>query len=632
MVYAIFMALLLESARINNWRLPVTQKEFNLISDVSSILFLCFIIYVFTTRSFEGIFTILSILPFLFYLLILAQAYSTRGNISVSTLFISLRKTTGPENDLGIDISYPYFFVCILAASAGNHHSLIFYLCISLLIALALWFLRPKYSNKAACIMLLLVTISLSYPAHQGLQYLQSVTESRILTWFERFLNENLDPNHVSTAIGSVGRLKLSDSIKLRVDTHGEKLENGLLLKEASYSNYGYGAWTNFDQTFRIIDPGIDGKHWQLDNQSGSDKKLTINYKLPDKKGILPVPHGTSAIDNFSALQVDVGDFGAVTVESRPGWIQYDAIYSLNNRINDTAPQANDLAIPNVYAKDLLLLANSLGLEKMAPSERLEAIERFFLENFSYSLTQTERYPRGKYLTKFLFETRKGHCEYFATATALLLRAGGIPSRYVIGYSIQEFSELENLYIARARHAHSWVLAWLDNKWVVVDTTPAVWAVMESSEKSGFEALFDIFSWLGYSISILGREDAEINHADLITFTVMLALVFYLIARFVKSGIVQKGRNQGIQPWSHGSKNPEPEITRKLFNQIEKKYQSRKTGQTLYSWVDNLQDIRLQGKLKDLLSLYYQYRFDPDSDAREKNRLNREATQILEDL
>src|SRR5439155_1389676 len=74
-----------------------------------------------------------------------------------------------------------------------------------------------------------------------------------------------------------------------------------------------------------------------------------------------------------------------------------------------------------------------------------------------------------------------GHCEYFATATVLLLRAAGVPARYATGYSVQEWSRLERRYVVRARHAHSWALVWADGAWRDLDTTPPLWADEEAA-------------------------------------------------------------------------------------------------------------------------------------------------------
>ena len=61
-------------------------------------------------------------------------------------------------------------------------------------------------------------------------------------------------------------------------------------------------------------------------------------------------------------------------------------------------------------------------------------------------------------LSRFLLKTRAGHCEYFATATVLLLRELGIPARYAVGYAVHETSRQR---LRRAlRDAHAWCLVW----------------------------------------------------------------------------------------------------------------------------------------------------------------------------
>ena len=74
----------------------------------------------------------------------------------------------------------------------------------------------------------------------------------------------------------------------------------------------------------------------------------------------------------------------------------------------------------------------------------------------------------------FWTEKKSAHCEFFATAAALLLRRGGIPSRYVTGFVVPERNEYADCWIVRNRYAHAWVQAWTAEKgWFVVEATPA---------------------------------------------------------------------------------------------------------------------------------------------------------------
>ncbi|MCC5875221.1 MAG: DUF3488 domain-containing protein [Candidatus Sumerlaeia bacterium] len=82
---------------------------------------------------------------------------------------------------------------------------------------------------------------------------------------------------------------------------------------------------------------------------------------------------------------------------------------------------------------------------------------------------------RADHLAHFLTTAREGHCEYFATAMALMLRVKGIPSRVVNGYATDEWVNTGGgYYLVRQEHAHSWVEAWFPSAgWITFDPTPS---------------------------------------------------------------------------------------------------------------------------------------------------------------
>jgi transglutaminase-like putative cysteine protease len=75
-------------------------------------------------------------------------------------------------------------------------------------------------------------------------------------------------------------------------------------------------------------------------------------------------------------------------------------------------------------------------------------------------------------VTRFLFDTKRGTCEHFATAATLMLRAVGIRARFVTGFGSADFNPLGGFYSVRARSAHAWVEAFVDGAWVTLDATP----------------------------------------------------------------------------------------------------------------------------------------------------------------
>jgi hypothetical protein len=95
-------------------------------------------------------------------------------------------------------------------------------------------------------------------------------------------------------------------------------------------------------------------------------------------------------------------------------------------------------------------------------------------------------------LANFLFERRKGHCEYFASAMAVMLRSIGIPSRVVTGFASGVYNPLTGWQVVRASDAHSWVEAWIAGRgWRTFDPTPPDPSAIQSPLMSRAALFFD---------------------------------------------------------------------------------------------------------------------------------------------
>jgi hypothetical protein len=106
------------------------------------------------------------------------------------------------------------------------------------------------------------------------------------------------------------------------------------------------------------------------------------------------------------------------------------------------------------------------------PFDKAIAIETYLRTNFTYSLKLAGK-PAADPLPHFLFDTRAGHCEYFASAMAVMLRTLGIPSREVNGFLPGEYNDVAGDYIVRGSDAHSWVEAYFPGSgWITFDPTP----------------------------------------------------------------------------------------------------------------------------------------------------------------
>ena len=91
---------------------------------------------------------------------------------------------------------------------------------------------------------------------------------------------------------------------------------------------------------------------------------------------------------------------------------------------------------------------------------------------FRYSLNLAIQDPNVDPIEDFLFNRKEGHCEYFASALAVMLRGVGIPSRVISGFKGGLVNPGTGQFEVRQLHAHAWVEAYVDEDWIALDPTP----------------------------------------------------------------------------------------------------------------------------------------------------------------
>ena len=118
-------------------------------------------------------------------------------------------------------------------------------------------------------------------------------------------------------------------------------------------------------------------------------------------------------------------------------------------------------------------LARQITASSKSNYARAQAIETYLQKSFGYTLELPASEQKDP-LAHFLFERKKGHCEYFASAMAIMMRTLNIPSRLVTGFRGGEFNDLNGTYIIRGRDAHAWVEVYFPEEgWVTFDPTPS---------------------------------------------------------------------------------------------------------------------------------------------------------------
>ena len=141
-------------------------------------------------------------------------------------------------------------------------------------------------------------------------------------------------------------------------------------------------------------------------------------------------------------------------------------------RVADDSPDLREyLQLPALEPR-VWRLADSLTAGKPARIDQVRAIERWLRDRFRYTLELPSSAADAS-IEGFLFHRRAGHCEYFSTALAVLLRARGIPARNVNGFLGGEWNENGRYLAVTGNDAHSWVEVWFEGwGWVPFDATP----------------------------------------------------------------------------------------------------------------------------------------------------------------
>lgn len=214
----------------------------------------------------------------------------------------------------------------------------------------------------------------------------------------------------------------------------------------------------------------FDGRVWQK-NFSEIDKSTVygekINYTItlePLTEQYLPTLDYPLNVALKNLLYEYPGTYKIVSPSGKT--IKYFATSFINYQIYENEPSAIYLKIPTNISKKLEAFTKEVTLNTSNKKEIIDKI-LIFLSNYQYSLRDL---PKGNNpVEDFLFNKKKGNCEYFATAMALMLRIEGIPSRVVGGFKGGTYNSFGGYYIIRAADAHLWVEAWIDGKWLRFD-------------------------------------------------------------------------------------------------------------------------------------------------------------------
>ncbi|MBW4550791.1 MAG: transglutaminase-like domain-containing protein [Aphanocapsa sp. GSE-SYN-MK-11-07L] len=605
---------------------PFVDKRWDLSADQFRQIFrsclligsLLLILILITQRSPNFIYTFLKGLPPVFWPLVAAQAYSNRDRICFRDLLpVQSKRQAGQHQPSWLDRSFhltlPYFFVCLLSASAANSQGYLFYLCMGGLIAWMLWSGRPSRSSPAFWLCLILLASGMGWIGHQGLHQLHAAVEQRAINWLNPFNNQSADPLRSNTRIGDIGLLKLSDEIVFRV-APGDRQTFPILLREATYNKYQSSTWIASKPQFMAVHPANGGTNWQLGKGPQNSSWLKISTTLNRGSELLSLPQGSFQLNQLPVEKMEQNQYGVVKVEGKPGAIAYQVQFD-QQRSWDSPPTPADLQVPEAEKPAVDQVLQQLELEGKSPEEVLNRLSGFFQTNFQYSLKLADRSEQSTPIADFLLKNRVGHCEYFATATTLMLREAGIPARYATGFSAHEFSELEGQYIVRGRNAHAWAIAYLNGSWQFFDTTPSAWIALEDEAASPWQRFSDLWSFVAFKFSTelhFGNSN-QFNPVAWLTLPLLVILLWQFrrilrLRRTAHKAIPIKS----IAQTSKVGSDSEFYLIEQALTEIGL---DRRTDESLQLWLRRLRAELTNAQWNDLcyiIKLHYRYRFDPN--------------------
>lgn len=613
----IFLGIVLATAaelpRFVAFRFELSSENFYRIADTTSVFFAALAIYQFNEHSIYGIYYILTLLPVCIYPLLVARRYSTLGAIPMSALFMSLRRRirSGAEQESLVDVELPYLLIVVLAASANNFPPVLYVAGAAIFVFAALFSGRVQRFSLAAWTSSAVAVVLLAMALQFGIRATQEKLHDGFSYWINQFAWTQTDPRRATTAIGQIGRLKLSDRIRVRVHA-ALSMPLPLVLHEASYSTFTFGSWSaSPDANFASVDPLPETTTWVLAKPTTADdsRRAKIVVAHPEDVGVVPLPYEVSQLTGEEVIEVQRNHYGTTMLEAYPGQLAYNVALGATSDVQ-APPRAEDRSVPKDYRRLMEQIATEIELPQNEPALALQKVKAFFSNNFKYSLIQKGYYPGRKPLGQFLLDDRNGHCEFFATATALLLRQAGIPTRYAVGYMVYEHSSLENAFVARARHAHAWVEAYINGAWVFVDTTPGGWNALESANRPAWQTIQDAWSWLSNRFQRYQRGDSDSIFDSLVW--LLVPLIALLIWR-LRGQLRRYPRDNDSSP----ARKPAPGYDSELIDlcqDLDARGYAINPGDTISAFFyRHIKEDEIRAQIAALIVLHNRHRFSPQA-------------------
>ena len=615
-VAGLIAAALVEGRHWVNLRWDFTDKSFARSWQLSVIILILSALVLLQKDNLKAndFLNLLSWLPFMMLPLILSQQYARKGGVPMVTFSFIARRKAAADRKAGrlveassIHLGYPVLFLIMIAAGMG--------------VGSLKWIetIDPRYPVGVVILLgWMIFTLDDRRVRLRAwvIAYLISIGLSVLMLWgvvkvYDHFVRGYAgsggrvsSSQRTQTALGRIRELQLSQNIEWRYFHENGPVPN--LLKLGSYNEPLGDVWQARTRILELAEQIPSGRKFKGDFETllpagentflFEDQNSKRDYGIEGRiQGLIEdeelVPH-LSRANRFEGIPSEILAVNSMGSVKMIGVNQgaMDARIQADTEIEEmqldptdldlTYPTAEEkglegflkkigLSLPEVDSHPTRALARKVGREAGPPNisvEKFREIEAKLalifsdIDKFEYSLFLAGT-DRNTPITEFLEIDRKGHCEYFAGATAMLMRRMGVPCRYAVGYSLQERGIKKQEWILRGQHAHAWVEAyvggiWVNERngdmdvwrcrggeWVDVDLTPPDWVNIQKSQP-WYQGWYDWFQ--GFRISL----ELRLNQPGVFDRVLnMLVLVGVLLLIFVIYRLILTRRRVNSDTW-----------------------------------------------------------------------------------
>ncbi len=638
----ILLALLVESAHWQKFRWDFNEEACDRAWRFTTVaIFLATVLIFLEGTPYDALPTLLTWLPALLLPMQFVQSYGLNDSLPLNTFSFLAKYRRRRNTRLGltepvihVNFGNIYFVATMVASTLGTRsNSWIF---LPGIIVLTGWMLlAASRSRPVSLIVALTVAGGIAVVGQIGLNRLQEALGNSAPG------RATFDPDSVSTLVGTPGDIIQSTDIVWRIRT-AEKSKPPLLLRTASYNAYATGRWKVqqvADRQFKTLDavePVVGQVHHIVAGDLTAEAQSeAIRPDLPrfDVRGAaseetpLALPGNAASLKGFEVDDIERNSLGTVRVFPKHSVIEGKVAY-LGEADPEAPPRDDDLFVLHAEEDSLQTIIEEIGLqEKATLKEKLATLRAFFQREFRYSRkprisTSTYGTANPTAIGQFLTKARSGHCEYFATASTLLLREAGIPARYATGYAVSERDLKRKEYVVRGTHGHAWTRVWDADasRWVDFDSTPGTWfgalpepnTLVQRFNDAMKRVREDFFLWRNRPANRLGV-------------TLVMSAIGLGLAAFVAKRLWKSKRRLEAERKSTGYEGPiERTPLNALESAAEKLLGPRPPGQPFAAWLLMLRAaLPDAGTLEEAVELHQRLRFDPAPAAgNERDRLS----------